>query len=44
MTHEELKANALSNQKVKDEYDSLAPEFSLAYQGLTQIQSLSRLT
>jgi len=29
MTHEELKAKALSNQKVKDEYDNLAPEFSL---------------
>jgi len=29
MTHEELKAKALSNQKVKDEYDALAPEFSL---------------
>ena len=29
MTHEELKAKALSNQKVKEEYDNLAPEFSL---------------
>ena len=29
MTHEELKAKALSNPKVKDEYDGLAPEFSL---------------
>ncbi|NOQ94412.1 MAG: transcriptional regulator, partial [Methylophaga sp.] len=29
MTHEELKAKALSNPKVKEEYDNLAPEFSL---------------
>ena len=29
MTHEELKAKALSNLKVKEEYDNLAPEFSL---------------
>ncbi|RLA23839.1 MAG: transcriptional regulator [Gammaproteobacteria bacterium] len=29
MTHKELQAKALSNQKVKDEYDALAPEFSL---------------
>ena len=29
MTHEELKAKALSNAAVKAEYDALAPEFSL---------------
>ncbi len=29
MTHEELKAKAFSNPKVRDEYNSLAPEFSL---------------
>jgi transcriptional regulator with XRE-family HTH domain len=29
MTHEELKAKALSKQNVKVEYDALAPEFTL---------------
>mgnify|MGYP000364856780 FL=1 len=51
MTHEELKAKALSNQKVKAEYDSLAPEFALLREmllarknaGLSQAEIASRM-
>lgn len=35
MTHEELKALALSNPKVKAEYDALEEEFSLLHQMLS---------
>jgi len=34
MNHSELKARALSNQKVKAAYDEMAPEFSLLQQML----------
>jgi ribosome-binding protein aMBF1 (putative translation factor) len=51
MTHEELKAKALSNQKVKEAYDALAPEFSLLRgmllarenSGLSQAEIASRM-
>ena len=51
MTHEELKAKAFSKQKVKDEYDALAPEFSLLRgmllarenSGLSQAEIASRM-
>lgn len=49
MTHEELKAKALSNAAVKAEYDALSPEFSLLREmllarkeaGLTQVEIAS---
>lgn len=51
MTHEELKAKALSNPKVKAEYDSLAPEFALLREmllarenaGLSQAEIANRM-
>jgi len=51
MTHEELKAKALSSPKVKAEYDSLAPEFALLREmllarenaGLSQAEIANRM-
>jgi transcriptional regulator with XRE-family HTH domain len=51
MTHDELKAKALTREEVKSEYDALAPEFALlramlqARQkaGLTQAQVAQRM-
>lgn len=51
MDHSELKAKALSNPKVKEAYDALAPEFELLRQmlearrtaGLTQADVAKRM-
>jgi transcriptional regulator with XRE-family HTH domain len=51
MTHEELKAKALSNASIKAEYDALAPEFALLREmllarenaGLSQAEIASRM-